>query len=159
MSSYGDAPLKVKDHGIEKVLITMNFAGVREADDSDLAVIDAYNKSYGSSTDMKKLLTSVLRNETHTGERQSLFDPSSGALSNLKFEIEVKDMMGHNAHSKVKKYTFKASDFDWETDPYLPVLDITNEIQVLGDYYSTHKDDKRSITTFRMYADYETLVA
>ena len=28
----------------------------------------------------------------------------------------------------------------------------------MGDYYSTEKNDKRSITTFRMYADYETLV-
>ena len=126
MSSYGNAPLKVKDHGIEKVLITMNFAAVREADDSDLAVIDAYNKTYGTSSDLTKLLTSVLRNETHTSERQSLFDPSSGALSNLKFEIEVKDIMGQNAHSNVKKYAFKAADFDWETDPYLPQLDITD---------------------------------
>lgn len=38
-------PLKVKDYGIKKVSIVMNFAQVREQDDSNLKVIDTYNKN------------------------------------------------------------------------------------------------------------------
>lgn len=40
----------------------------------------------------------------------------------------------------------------------MPSLDITDKIEVLGDYFSDSESDKRTITTFRMYADYESLV-
>jgi len=49
-------------------------------------------------------------------------------------------------------------DFDWTTDPYMPTLDITDKVEVLGDYFSDKESDSRVITTFRMYADYEKLV-
>jgi len=49
-------------------------------------------------------------------------------------------------------------DFDWTTDPYMPTLDITDKVEVLGDYFSDKETDSRVITTFRMYADYESLV-
>lgn len=83
---------------------------------------------------------------------------TDGALENVLFEVEVKTMNGQNTNSSKKVFTFKASDFDWDSDPYMPSLDITDKIEVLGDYFSDSESDKRTITTFRMYADYESLV-
>jgi hypothetical protein len=40
----------------------------------------------------------------------------------------------------------------------MPTLDITDKIEVLGDYFSDSETDSRVITTFKMYADYEKLV-
>lgn len=89
-----------------------------------------------------------------------LFDYYSkpkGVLSNIMFEVEVKHMEGQNKKSNSKKYTFRLKDFDW-SDPWLPHLDITDKIEVLGDYFSDSEKDIRTITTFRMFADYEAMV-
>lgn len=67
-------------------------------------------------------------------------------------------MKGQNSNSKNTKTQFTALDFDWTTDPYMPTLDITDKIEVLGDYFSDSETDSRVITTFRMYADYESLI-
>lgn len=42
----------------------MNFAGVRESDDNDLKIVDDYDKTYGTPSELEKLLSSVIRNET-----------------------------------------------------------------------------------------------
>jgi hypothetical protein len=94
---------------------------------------------------------------TEKDQRYARFD-TDGDLENILFELEVKSMEGKNSKSENKFYKFKALDFDWKTDPYMPTLDITNKIEVLGDYFSDSESDKRVITTFRMYADYESLI-
>jgi hypothetical protein len=73
------------------------------------------------------------------------------------FEVEIKTMNGRNESSTVKREVFKADDFDWST-PYRPTLDITKYINVTGDFFSQSEHDARTVTTFRMFADYETLV-
>lgn len=67
-------------------------------------------------------------------------------------------MKGQSIKSKVSKKTYYGQDFDFNTDPWLPSLDITKHIKVLGDYFSENESDERTITTFRMYADYETFI-
>ena len=42
--------------------------------------------------------------------------------------------------------------------PYRPTLDITKHVNVKGDFFTESEKDERTITTFRMIADYESLV-
>lgn len=56
-------------------------------------MIDAFNKSYSTSSDLNALLTSVMRNQTIKDERMGLFD-TDGALEAVLFEVEVKTMNG-----------------------------------------------------------------
>ena len=78
-------------------------------------------------------------------------------LGNVLFEVEIKNMVGQNENSTVKKEVFSADDFDWSV-PYRPTLDITKHINIKGDFFGESEKDERTITTFRMIADYETLV-
>lgn len=58
-----------------------------------MRVVDAYNKSYSTSSQLNALLTSVMRNATAKNERMALFD-TDGALENVLFEVEVKTING-----------------------------------------------------------------
>jgi len=49
-------------------------------------------------------------------------------------------------------------DFDWTTDMYYPTIDLTEKLSLLGNFYTSNMTEKRTIITFRMYADYETLI-
>ena len=80
---------------------------------------------------MSAFLKSVMREQTTVDDRKERFDSEDGDLANILFELEVK-----TTGQKSKSYQFTASDFDWESDPFLPNLDITDKIEVLGDYYS-----------------------
>ena len=66
-------------------------------------------------------------------------------------------MAGQNENSTVKKAVFTADDFDWSI-PYRPTLDITKHINIKGDFFADSEKEERTVTTFRMIADYETLV-
>jgi len=110
--------------------------------------------------DLTKLY-SIKWNETIGGERIGTFDGinsgAPGPLANVLFQVEVKTLFGNNEESKSKVAYYYAEDFDWST-PYQPTLDITDMIEVLGDFYSEHSDDVRTYTTFRMLADYESII-
>lgn len=95
-------------------------------------------------------------NDTHRDGRYGHFD-EDGDLEKVKFEVEIKTMKGQNEESNVERVTFSGTDFDWSV-PYQPTLDITKHIQVMGDYYSDNSKEMRTITTFRMYLDYESFV-
>jgi hypothetical protein len=46
---------------------------------------------------------------------------------------------------------------DFLTDPYLPRIDISSYIQVLGDFFSLNSSDPRSITSVKLFFDYDTM--
>ena len=96
-------------------------------------------------------------NETTRNSRKGTFMDDGSPLGSVKFEVEIKKMVGLNENSTLKKAVFTADDFDW-TVPYRPTIDITKHIKVKGDFFSEDVDDDRTITTFRMFADYESLV-
>mmetsp|Transcript_36078 Transcript_36078/g.55393 ORF Transcript_36078/g.55393 Transcript_36078/m.55393 type:complete len:257 (+) Transcript_36078:1037-1807(+) len=51
------------------------------------------------------------------------------------------------------------ADIDFETDPLFPRLDITKYVAMTGDYYTKAEEgENKTVTTFRMHADYETMV-
>lgn len=156
-----DKALKVKDYGIEKVFLTLNWVYTRETDDWDLGVIDAYNRTKLMSKDLNFLLTSSTRNLTHVDHRKDYYDSGNeppGLLYNLFIDVETKTMRGQNKESSLTTKRYKMTDFDWDTDPYLPTLDITDHISVLGDYFADTEAVNRTITTVKLTVDYETLV-
>ena len=46
-------------------------------------------------------------------------------------------------------------NFEWRSDPYLPKLDITGHVTLLGDFFSQNDNETRMTTTVRMIVDYE----
>ena len=93
---------------------------------------------------------------TYKNERQDMF--RGGHLKNIKFEIVVKNFEGNTQKSYLNTTTLSALDFNWLADPFFPKLDILKYIEVKGDYFSVNQTDKRTITNFRMLADYESFI-
>jgi hypothetical protein len=49
-------------------------------------------------------------------------------------------------------------DLDWETDPLMPRFEISEHVKVLGDMFAKSSGTQnRTITTMRIYADYESM--
>ena len=135
------------------------YTGNREFDEALFK--EAKNMAENKPFDDLTKLYSIKWNETINGERITSFDGinsgSPGPLANVLFQVEVKTLAGNNKDTKSQVAYYYAEDFDWTT-PYQPTLDITEMIQVLGDIYSEDQDDVRTYTTFRMLADYETII-
>lgn len=74
---------------------------------------------------------------THREIRKDRFEPEYGVLAPLEFELDIKTINGKNESSSLTKYFYTPYDFDWVSDPYLPHLDITDHVEVLGDYFGS----------------------
>ena len=68
----------------------------------------------------------------------------------------MKDFSGQKASSE--KFDFSFSDIDFETDVLMPRINLSNNIKVLGDYFSEINKEKSVKSTFRMYIDYEEVI-
>jgi hypothetical protein len=155
MVSILDALGKVSQEDIENDDFSKYYVGNKAFDQALIEEIRNYvaNKPF---TDLTRFY-SWRWNETSRDQRLGAFMDDGAPLSNVLFEIEVKKMVGQGENSTLKKAVFAADDFDWSV-PYRPTLDITKHIDVKGDFFSESEKDERTITTFRMIADYESLV-
>lgn len=68
----------------------------------------------------------------------------------------MRDFSGDAATSK--KYDFNIDDIDFDTDPLMPRISFSDNIEVFGDYFANINDKKNVKSTFRMYIDYENII-
>ena len=155
MVSILDALGKVAQEDIDNDDFSKYYTGNKAFDQALVEEIRNYveNKPF---TDLTRFY-SRRWNETSRDQRLGTFMDDGAPLGNVLFEVEIKKMVGKGENSTLKKEVFAADDFDWSV-PYRPTLDITKHINVKGDFFAESEKDERTITTFRMIADYETLV-
>lgn len=70
--------------------------------------------------------------------------------------MEVRDFSTDEPTSK--KFDFNIDDIDFETDVLMPRINLSDKIEVFGDYFANVNNQKAVKSTFRMYVDHEQLV-
>lgn len=163
MAAIFDKLRSVNKNDLNSGNMNKYFSGDTKKDQA--FINEATNYHNGKDFDDLTRLQSSRSNQTHESNRQGNFDAlidtgdaaDIGDLGHIMFEVEIKTMKGKNGQSKRIKQSFSANDFDWKI-PHRPTLDITRLVKVRGDFYSENENEVRTITTVRMFIQYESIV-